>query len=146
MGISDEIAAVRDLMVTEFNKLNREVAGLNTKVAALHKQLQHMALSFDDNNTNDKTVLYTSSTLDITTAEKENEKTKEKSEKFSPGSSTGTRGEDCEEYNEPAEDSKSSSSRKSHRRKDSFMSTVSNDAEELASTRGTRDGLSDVGL
>lgn len=135
VDISDEIAAVRDLMVTEFNKLNREVAGLNTKVAALHKQLQHMALSSDDNNTNDKTVLYTSSALDVTTAQGEN------SAKFLTGSSTGT-----PENDEPAEGSKSGSSRKSHRREDSFMSTVSNDAEELASTRGTRDGLSDVGL
>lgn len=150
IGISRDVAALRELTIQEFTKLNREVKELKSKVTTLqrqiHKQsaLKHGGL-ISSPEPDDKTVLYTLSTLaldevveDAVASDRTEDTLEALSMETSLEGSTETTEPHCEGGKE-AEGSKGlvvgsrSSSKSIDSRRDSFISTVSHVVGNVAS-------------
>ncbi|EER06390.1 hypothetical protein Pmar_PMAR006161 [Perkinsus marinus ATCC 50983] len=151
IGISRDVAALRELTIQEFTKLNREVKELKSKVTTLqrqiHKQsaLKHGGL-ISSPEPDDKTVLYTLSTLaldevveDAVASDRTEDTLEALSMETSLEGSTETTEPHCEGGKE-AEGSKGlvvgsrSSSKSIDSRRDSFISTVSHVVGNVART------------
>ncbi|KAF4686043.1 hypothetical protein FOZ60_005741 [Perkinsus olseni] len=141
-SISEDVTALRSLVIEEFNRLNRKIEGINVKVDGLRKQLRDIARGVTGPG-EDETVFYPSGTafLDATTvdsgpvsSDEEEEIQEASSSASSPvkirvvggGEATGREAQSGQKEKCSGSVPASGSSSKANRgRRDSFVSTVS---------------------